>query len=145
MFLIQPRLEPLIDALGMKDMQADRNLADGDALLEFLKEDHTLCLLIMVDALIIWALYDKFYESIDDLFLVLNPAPYLVSHLYLVVRDLVLELPLPYAHHNDSSHADEFETETENEEDEGDGPEDGILVNFCRVSLDNDFHGLVPL
>jgi hypothetical protein len=54
-------------------------------------------------------------------------------------------LPLPYAHHDDSSHADEFEAETENEEDEGDGPEDGILVNFCRVSLDNDFHGLVPL
>ena len=54
-------------------------------------------------------------------------------------------MPLPYAHHDDSSHADEFETETENEEDEGDGSEDGILVNFCRVSLDNDFHGLVPL
>ena len=54
-------------------------------------------------------------------------------------------MPLPYAHHDDSSHADEFEAETENEEDEGDGSEDGILVNFCRVSLDNDFHGLVPL
>ena len=126
-------------------MQADRNLADRDVLLEFLEADHTFCLLVMVDALIIRALSDQFYESIDHLFLVLNPPTYLLSNLYLVVRDLVLELPLPYAHHDDSSHADEFETETENEEDEGDGSEDGILVNCYRVSLDNDFHGLVPL
>jgi hypothetical protein len=62
-------------------MQTDRNLADGDALLEFFEADHTLCLLVMVDALIIRALNDKFYESIDDLFLVLNPPPHIVSHL----------------------------------------------------------------
>ena len=78
---MKPRLKPFIDALGVKDMKAYRNLADGDALLEFLEADHTFCLLVMVDALIIRPLYDKFYESIDDLFLVLNPPPYLVSHL----------------------------------------------------------------
>jgi hypothetical protein len=108
------RLKPLIDALGVKEMKADRNLADGDALLEFLEADHTFCLLELVDVLIIRALSDQYYQRIDYMYLVQHPPPYLLSDLYLVVLELLLKLHSPNAHHDDGSDADEFETETEN-------------------------------
>jgi hypothetical protein len=67
---LKPRLKPLIDALGVKAMQADRNFADGDAFLELLEADYTLCLLELVDVLIIRALSDQSYQSIDYMYLV---------------------------------------------------------------------------
>ena len=96
-------------------MQAYRNLADGDALLEFLEADHTLFLLELVDVLFIRALSDQSYQSLDYMFLVQRPPPCPpLSDLYLVVLELLLELHPPNAHHDDGSDADEFETETEN-------------------------------
>lgn len=95
-------------------MQADRNFADGDAFLELLEADYTLCLLELVDVLIIRALSDQSYQSIDYMYLVQHPPIYLLSDLYLVVLKLLLELHSPNAHHDDGSDADEFETETEN-------------------------------
>jgi hypothetical protein len=68
---LKVRLEPIIDALGVKDMLADWNLADGDLLLEFIEADHTIFLLEFVDVLIIRALSYQFYESFDYLFLFL--------------------------------------------------------------------------
>ena len=142
--LLKLRLEPLIDALGMKDMQADRNLANGDTLLEFLEADHTLCLLELVDALNIRALSDHCNQSIDSLLLVLHPPPYLLPHLCLVVLDLLLQLPLPNAHPYNGPDADAYEREHEDEEDEGDDSKDGIRVYLCRLTLDCDCHSTVP-
>jgi len=138
------RLEPLIDALGMKDMQADRNLANGDTLLELLEADHTLCLLKLVDALIIRALSDQRNQSIDSLLLVLHPPSYLVPHQCLVVLDLLLQLSLPNAHPYNGPDADAYEREHEDEEDEGDDSEDGIRVYNCLLSLNSDSHSPVP-
>jgi len=98
-------------------MQADGNLADGDTLLEFLEAYHTLCLLELVDALIIRSLSDQCNQSIDSLLLVLHPSPYLYPHLCLVVLDLLLQLPLPYAHPDNGPDADAYEGEHEDEED----------------------------
>ena len=125
-------------------MQADRNLANGDTLLEFLEADHTLCLLELVDALIIRALSDHCNQSIDSLLLALHPSPYLQPHLRLVVLDLFLQLPFPYAHPDYCSDADAYEREHEDEEDEGDDSKDGIRVYLCRLTLDCDCHGPVP-
>jgi hypothetical protein len=137
-------LKPFIDALGVKDMLADGDLADGDTLLEFFEADHTLCLLELVHALIIRALSDQPYQSIDSQFLVLHLPPYLLPHLYLVVLDLLLQLPLPNAHPDYGSYADAYEREHENEEDEGDDTEDGIRVYLCRLCLKSDCHGPIP-
>ena len=98
-------------------MLADRDLADGHALLEFFEADYTLCLLELVDALFIRALSYQSYQSNHSLFLALHLPPYLLPHLYLVVLDLLLELPLAYAHPDYGSDADADEREHENEED----------------------------
>jgi hypothetical protein len=73
----------------MKDMLADRDFADRNALLEFLKAYYALSLLELVYSFIIRALTDQSYELLNTLFLSLDVLPQFNSQVDLVSLDLL--------------------------------------------------------
>lgn len=129
-------LEPAVDALGVENVVADRDLADRNPVTELFEADDALQLHELVDFLVVGLLLDKL-EQLAYAHLILKcclsrvHGPHhvrpkvqaQVPH-HLVLDHLLTELPFPDTQSYDCANADAYECHHEHKEDERDNSED---------------------
>ncbi len=96
--------EPAINAFGMEQVIANRDLLNIDAFLVFFETYHTLILLEFIHSLIIPFLFNQILQVYQSLLHLLLLRPSLILNLHLI-DDILLVPSLPHAYPDDADHA----------------------------------------